>query len=173
MPSGYRDVKLNPVVNEHLCEIQLHLREFYELKSDQRAVYERARSLNVATRFQARFLAENLSLEVLDEASVVMHAKDELDIEDKKCRQALLGVFSSMADLAIVWREQAKYSEADSCFLQSIEVWERELVRTTLTWPISSPAGRRCWKSSAKRPSYCTRGRTRSLRNPSGQIIPV
>ncbi|CAN0533418.1 unnamed protein product, partial [Ectocarpus sp. 12 AP-2014] len=53
MPSGYRDVKLNPVVNEHLCEIQLHLRKFFALKGGQHAVYEWARELNVTTDMRA------------------------------------------------------------------------------------------------------------------------
>ncbi|CAM9679905.1 unnamed protein product, partial [Laminaria digitata] len=43
MPSGYRDVKVNPIVNKHLCEIQLHLRAFLSLKAGQHAVYEWAR----------------------------------------------------------------------------------------------------------------------------------
>ncbi|CAM9418900.1 unnamed protein product, partial [Ectocarpus sp. 4 AP-2014] len=43
MPSGYRDVKVNPIVNGHLCEIQLHLHGFIVLKSGQHAVYEWAR----------------------------------------------------------------------------------------------------------------------------------
>ncbi|CAM9911915.1 unnamed protein product, partial [Ectocarpus sp. 8 AP-2014] len=56
MPSGYRDVKVNPVVNEHLCEIQLHLREFFTLKGDQHAVYEWARDLKVTTMLRAENL---------------------------------------------------------------------------------------------------------------------
>ncbi|CAM9361850.1 unnamed protein product [Ectocarpus fasciculatus] len=67
MPSGYRDVKLNPVVNEHLCEIQLQLREFYALKSGQHAVYEWARDLNVPARVGAKDLVDNLSLAVTEE----------------------------------------------------------------------------------------------------------
>ncbi|CAM9793335.1 unnamed protein product, partial [Ectocarpus fasciculatus] len=67
MPSGYRDVKLNPVVNEHLCEIQLHLREFFALKGGQHAVYEWARKLNVSTEMRAEDLFQNLSPEVIKE----------------------------------------------------------------------------------------------------------
>ncbi|CAM9762111.1 unnamed protein product [Hapterophycus canaliculatus] len=67
MPSGYRDVKVNPVVNEHLCEIQLQLRKFHALKGGQHAVYEWARELNVTTEVQAENLFENLSLEVTEE----------------------------------------------------------------------------------------------------------
>lgn len=47
MPSGYRDVNVNIVVDEHLCEIQLHLRPFYALKPAQHQVYEWARELKV------------------------------------------------------------------------------------------------------------------------------
>ncbi|CAB1096777.1 unnamed protein product [Ectocarpus sp. CCAP 1310/34] len=67
MPSGYRDVKLNPVVNDHLCEIQLHLRGFFELKGGQHAVYEWARELNVTTDMRSKDLFKNLSPEVSEE----------------------------------------------------------------------------------------------------------
>lgn len=67
MPGGYRDVKVNPVVNEHLCEIQLQLRNFFTLKTGQHAVYTWARELNVTTRMSARTLFENLSPEVTEE----------------------------------------------------------------------------------------------------------
>ncbi|CAM9623400.1 unnamed protein product [Ectocarpus fasciculatus] len=67
MPSGYRDVKLNPVVKEHLCEIQLHLREFFSLKGGQHAVYEWARELNVTTEIDGEHLIKNLSPEVTKE----------------------------------------------------------------------------------------------------------
>lgn len=67
MPSGYRDVKLNAVVDGHLCEIQLHLREFHDLKRHQHVVYEWARDLNVTKAMVADQLFENLSCEVMDE----------------------------------------------------------------------------------------------------------
>lgn len=67
MPSGYRDVKVNPVVNEHLCEIQLQLREFLTLKSGQHAVYEWARDLKVTTEMRAPDMFKNLSREVTEE----------------------------------------------------------------------------------------------------------
>ncbi|CAN0465453.1 unnamed protein product, partial [Ectocarpus sp. 12 AP-2014] len=67
MPSGYRDVKVNPVVDEHLCEIQLHLREFFTLKSGQHAVYEWARDLKVTTIMRAENLFEFLSREITEE----------------------------------------------------------------------------------------------------------
>ncbi|CAN0365154.1 unnamed protein product [Ectocarpus sp. 6 AP-2014] len=66
MPSGYRDVKVNPVVNDHLCEIQLHLREFYALKRGQHAVYEWARDLNVTTEMRPSDLFKNVSREVTE-----------------------------------------------------------------------------------------------------------
>ncbi|CAM9846324.1 unnamed protein product [Ectocarpus sp. 4 AP-2014] len=67
MPSGYRDVKMNPVVNEHLCEIQLHLGDFSVLKSDQHAVYEWARDLKVTSKMRATDLFSTLSCEVTKE----------------------------------------------------------------------------------------------------------
>ncbi|CAM9216605.1 unnamed protein product [Ectocarpus fasciculatus] len=67
MPSGYRDVKVNPVVNDHLCEIQLHLREFYALKRGQHAVYEWARDLNVTTEMRPSDLFKNVSREVTEQ----------------------------------------------------------------------------------------------------------
>lgn len=60
-------MKVNPVVNGHLCEIQLQLREFHALKSGQHAVYEWARELNVTTEVSASDLFENLSPEVAQE----------------------------------------------------------------------------------------------------------
>ncbi|CAB1117943.1 unnamed protein product [Ectocarpus sp. CCAP 1310/34] len=67
MPGGYRDVKMNPVVNEHLCEIQLHLGDFSVLKSDQHAVYEWARDLKVTSKMRATDLFSTLSREVTEE----------------------------------------------------------------------------------------------------------
>eukprot|EP00903_Cladosiphon_okamuranus_P015056 g13929.t1 len=67
MPGGYRDVKLNPVVNQHLCEIQLQLREFFNLRSGQHAVYTWARDLKVRTYISADSLFENLSPVVMEE----------------------------------------------------------------------------------------------------------
>ncbi|CAM9521442.1 unnamed protein product [Ectocarpus sp. 4 AP-2014] len=67
MPSGYRDVKLNPVVNEHLCEIQLHLHEFFALKGGQHAVYEWAWELNVTTGMRSEDLFKKLSPEITNE----------------------------------------------------------------------------------------------------------
>lgn len=67
MPSGYRDVKANPVVNEHLCEIQLHLGDFSVLKSDQHAVYKWARDLKVTSKMRATDLFSTLSREVTEE----------------------------------------------------------------------------------------------------------
>ncbi|CAB1098125.1 unnamed protein product [Ectocarpus sp. CCAP 1310/34] len=67
MPSGYRDVKVNPVVNDHLCEIQLHLQRFYNLKSGQHAVYEWARELKVTKEMTASHIFENLSPETVEE----------------------------------------------------------------------------------------------------------
>lgn len=54
-------MKVNLVVNEHLCEIQLHLREFFLLKDGQHAVYEWARDLNVTAGMRAEDLFQHLS----------------------------------------------------------------------------------------------------------------
>ncbi|CAM9940130.1 unnamed protein product [Ectocarpus fasciculatus] len=67
MPNGYRDVKLNPVVNGHLCEIQLQLRSFFDLKAGQHVVYEWARQLKVTTEMEANHLIKTLSQEVTEE----------------------------------------------------------------------------------------------------------
>ncbi|CAN0175545.1 unnamed protein product, partial [Laminaria digitata] len=67
MPSGYRDVKVNPIVNKHLCEIQLHLRAFLSFKADTHAVYEWARELNVSVHMEAGYLFKNLSSEITQE----------------------------------------------------------------------------------------------------------
>ncbi|CAM9415628.1 unnamed protein product, partial [Pylaiella littoralis] len=67
MPSGYRDVKVNPIVNGHLCEIQLHLRDLFSLKQGQHTVYEWARDLRVTAAMQSEYLFENLSSELTQE----------------------------------------------------------------------------------------------------------
>ena len=60
-------MKLNVVVNGHLCEIQLHLRSFYELKTGQPKVYEWARDLNVTKEMIPEDLFKNLSLGITEE----------------------------------------------------------------------------------------------------------
>lgn len=67
MPSGYRDVNINLVVNGHLCEIQLQLRQFYALKDNQHDVYVWARELNVTRKMEHRHILENQSREVSTE----------------------------------------------------------------------------------------------------------
>lgn len=67
IPSGYRDVKVNPIVNGHLCEIQLHLRDLFSLKQGQHTVYEWARDLRVTAAMQSGYLFENLSSELTQE----------------------------------------------------------------------------------------------------------
>ncbi|CAN0297456.1 unnamed protein product, partial [Ectocarpus sp. 8 AP-2014] len=52
---------------EHLCEIQLHLREFFTLKGDQHAVYEWARDLKVTTMLRAENLFAFLSRDITEE----------------------------------------------------------------------------------------------------------
>lgn len=65
-PSGYRDVKLNPVVAEHLCEIQLQLRSFFKFKANQHKAYEWARELKVTKKMKPEDLLKNLSPEVME-----------------------------------------------------------------------------------------------------------
>lgn len=67
MPSGYRDVKVNAIVNRHLCEIQLQLGTFFSLKAGQHAVYEWARELNVSKQMEPEHLFKDLSSETMKE----------------------------------------------------------------------------------------------------------
>lgn len=64
-PGGYRDVKVNVVVNGHICEIQLQLSEFHSLKAGQHAVYEWARDLDVTAEIRPEHFIAKLSGEVL------------------------------------------------------------------------------------------------------------
>lgn len=66
-PSGYRDVKVNIVVNGHLCEIQLHLGSFFKLKDGQHEVYEWARELKVSTEMDADHLFKMWSPGITEE----------------------------------------------------------------------------------------------------------
>lgn len=67
MANGYRDVKVNAIVNDHLCEIQLQLRAFFSLKAGQHVVYRWMRELNVTTHMKAEHLFKNLSGGVMKE----------------------------------------------------------------------------------------------------------
>ncbi|CAB1110281.1 unnamed protein product [Ectocarpus sp. CCAP 1310/34] len=69
-PGGYRDVKMNVAVrlesgSEHLCEVQLHLEQFFVLKDASHKVYEWARGLRVTCNMSATHLFENVSPQVL------------------------------------------------------------------------------------------------------------
>eukprot|EP00903_Cladosiphon_okamuranus_P018852 g17340.t1 len=106
MPGGYRDVKVNPVVNQHLCEIQLQLHDFYTLKSGQHAVYTWARELRVTTGLGAEDMLENLFPEVTKEMvhlarqnwhgtgyylANLQFAAGEYDLAEKGLKQDLSG----------------------------------------------------------------------------------
>ncbi|CAM9503560.1 unnamed protein product [Ectocarpus fasciculatus] len=64
-PGGYRDVKVSVMVDEHICEIQLHLSDFFSLKAGQHTVYKWARDLDVTAEIQPGHLFATLSGEVL------------------------------------------------------------------------------------------------------------
>lgn len=76
-PNGYRDVKLIVEVNlgdgsgtterTHLCEVQLHLAAFFNLKEGQHKVYEWARKLRVRHRMDPQHLFEGMRPELLKE----------------------------------------------------------------------------------------------------------
>ena len=66
MPSGYRDVNVNVVVEGHVCEVQLHLRPFFWVKAGQHEVYEWARVLNVTIEMRPDDLFKNVSREVTE-----------------------------------------------------------------------------------------------------------
>ncbi|CAM9457830.1 unnamed protein product [Ectocarpus sp. 12 AP-2014] len=108
MPGGYRDVKLNPVVNEHLCEIQLQLREFFALKGGQHAVYEWARELTVTTEMRGEHPFKNTSPEVTKEMMRLAEENwygTEPFLED-------IQFAAGHYDLAEKSHRQGKYSEA-------------------------------------------------------------
>ncbi|CAN0019974.1 unnamed protein product, partial [Ectocarpus sp. 8 AP-2014] len=137
MPSGYRDVKVNPAVNDHLCEIQLHLREFYALKRGQHAVYEWARDLNVTTEMRPSDLFKNVSREVTEKMVRLAwqnwhgtwYCLSDLQLAAGQYAQAETGV------------RQAKYAEAEPLYAQIQEVKEKymgaehpRLARTLNNW---------------------------------------
>lgn len=96
MPSGYRDVKVNAVVSNHLCEIQLQLRDFFSLKAGQHEVYEWARTLKVTAEMTPELLLENMSRDILAEMIAVAgqnwygteHILPELHLSAGHFRQA-------------------------------------------------------------------------------------
>ncbi|CAN0446569.1 unnamed protein product, partial [Ectocarpus sp. 12 AP-2014] len=123
MPSGYRDVKMNPVVNEHLCEIQLHLGDFSVLKSDQHAVYEWARDLKVTSKMRATDLFSTLSREVTEE---MIRLARRGWCRTGYCLPELL-LASGQYDQAEEGLRQGKYVEADRLCLRDIEMGEGTL----------------------------------------------
>eukprot|EP00903_Cladosiphon_okamuranus_P010458 g9894.t1 len=66
---GYRDIKVNlmPARVEHYVEVQVHLREFYELNSRSHEVYEWARGVDLPDGTTPHLLFRNLSPEVQTE----------------------------------------------------------------------------------------------------------
>eukprot|EP00903_Cladosiphon_okamuranus_P010037 g9517.t3 len=64
--NGYRDVKVIAIVAGHACEIQLHLRSFYDLKAGQHEVYEWSRTLKVTAEIQAEHLFRGMQSDILE-----------------------------------------------------------------------------------------------------------
>lgn len=58
--NGYRDVKMYVILEEHVCEIQLHLRSFYSVKKGQHEVYRWSRTLNVTADMEADQLFKDM-----------------------------------------------------------------------------------------------------------------
>lgn len=70
--NGYRDVKVNVIAAEHICEIQLHLRPFRCLLRGQHAVYEWSRTLSVTADMTPMHLFRNMepgTLELMTQLS--------------------------------------------------------------------------------------------------------
>ncbi|CAM9358505.1 unnamed protein product [Choristocarpus tenellus] len=70
-PGGYRDVKMNVIVPQdhghgHLCELQLHLRTFFDLKEGSHKVYEWARDLHVTHAMEPYHLFHHRNVEVTE-----------------------------------------------------------------------------------------------------------
>lgn len=53
------------IVEEHICEVQLHLRSFYSLKDGQHEVYKWSRTLNVTADMTPEHLLKNMEPAVL------------------------------------------------------------------------------------------------------------
>ncbi|CAM9555463.1 unnamed protein product [Scytosiphon promiscuus] len=74
---GYRDIKVNlmPTVIEHYVEVQVHLREFYELNSRSHEVYEWARGVDLPDGTTPHLLFRNLTPDV--QAEMTQLVKDD------------------------------------------------------------------------------------------------
>lgn len=55
------------VLEQHLCEVQLHLSSFYGFKDDQHKVYEWSRTLAVTVEMEPKHLFQNTGPEILGE----------------------------------------------------------------------------------------------------------
>src|SRR6185369_9858393 len=64
---GNRDTKVNLLVNDHVCELQIHLKEFYKVKEEEAHYsYELTRHFKVQNAFNAEDLLQELSPEFRD-----------------------------------------------------------------------------------------------------------
>jgi hypothetical protein len=64
---GYKDIKLNVSINGHICEMQLHLRQFWKLRTGQHDVYEKMRVLPVPNSL-------NLNDQIIDKSPSITEA---------------------------------------------------------------------------------------------------
>lgn len=62
--NGYRDVKVFVTLEDHICEIQLHLRSFHSLKDGQHTVYEWSRTLSVTEEMHPHDLFKNVGPDI-------------------------------------------------------------------------------------------------------------
>lgn len=63
--NGYRDVKLDVLLENHACEVQLHFPSFYDLRDGQHKVYEWSRRLNVTVEMRPDHLFKDTSKAIL------------------------------------------------------------------------------------------------------------
>jgi hypothetical protein len=68
---GYKDIKLNVSINGHVCEMQLHLRQFWKLRKGQHDVYEKMRVLPVPNSL-------NFSDQIIDRSPSITEAMEAI-----------------------------------------------------------------------------------------------
>lgn len=105
---GYRDVKLFVNLRQHICEIQLHLSSFYDMKDDQHVVYEWSRRLNVTVEMKAENLFQNMGPDILQQM----------------IKLARVDWHSTGGALPFLLAAVGKYGESEQLFRKASVRWE-------------------------------------------------
>jgi tetratricopeptide (TPR) repeat protein len=108
---GYRDIKLNLSINNHICEVQLHLKGFYTLKEGGgHDLYNKIREFRIQGALEATDLLRNPSAffyECLD--TVLRLQKESAQMKEKRKELSVSKFVSSRTKTLVAESYLAKY----------------------------------------------------------------